>query len=93
MHNSASLKTLRRQRFRANDNPIYPVIPMTPPHSVLSRSKTQHLAERPCRAAIARTTMSPYAGDAGKAISCFAPNQDTGLNEPSSPSCTTLVSS
>jgi hypothetical protein len=39
--------------------PSRPSSPITPPHSVLSRSSTRHLADRPRRAATSRIASSP----------------------------------
>ena len=52
--------------------PSSPSSPITPPQSVLSRSSTRHLKERPCCAASSRATRSPYICAAAGCISCLA---------------------
>ena len=66
---------------------------MTPPHSVLSRSRIRHFAERPCLAARIRPTRSPYRGEASGVISCFARCQRTGSCQAPMPSVETRSSS
>ena len=59
---------------------------MTPPHSVLSRSSTRHLNDRPCLAASKRPTRSPYSGAAAGATSCLARCHSAGSCHAAMPS-------